>query len=275
MTQSSDARRKVRRIKNLPAMPAVVARLFKMLENPEAAQADVARLIGQDQALSAKTLRLANSPFFGYARKVSSISQALLVLGFDVVKGLVLTSGVSDLIRKSMKGLWEHSLAVAAASGVVARRLKYKDAEEMLLAGLLHDLGKVVLATEMPRETRAVIDRAAADGITFYEAERRMGDFDHGDVGAWLAEHWNLPPGLADPIEHHHQPERAENAPEAAAVVHLADLLVRALGIGFAGDSFVPPLSPAAWDLLKLSPKDWPGLLDELEPALASLGEFA
>jgi HD-like signal output (HDOD) protein len=265
------AKKEVRRIKNLPTVPGIVAKISRMVENPETSAAEVGRLISQDQVLSAKVLRMANSAFFGMSRKISSISQALVILGFDVVKGLVLTSSVFDMIQKSMAGLWEHSIGCAAASGAVAAILGRDDAEEILVAGLLHDLGKVVLALNLPEEMRLVQKKVASGPILFYEAENEVLDFDHCDLGQWLAEHWNLPESLAEPMRLHHRPEKAVLKPECVAIVHLADIVIRAKGFGHAGDALVPPISMVAWEALRLKKSDFLPILEALEPKLASL----
>ena len=269
------AKREVRRIKNLPTIPGIVAKISRLVENPETSAAEIGRLIAQDQVLSAKVLRMANSAFFGMSRKISSIAQALMILGFDVVKGLVLTSSVFDMIQRSMAGLWEHSIGCAAAAGAVAETLGRDDAEEILVAGLLHDLGKVVLALNLPDDLERVQEQTQAGRVFFYEAETAVLDFHHGEIGQWLAEHWNLPDNLAEPMRLHHNPERAVICPESTAIVHIADSIVRGWGFGYAGDALVPPISPAAWDFLGLKPSDFKTILGKLEPRLAHLGELS
>ncbi|MDR2368478.1 MAG: HDOD domain-containing protein [Deltaproteobacteria bacterium] len=264
-------KKEVRKIKNLPTVPGIVAKISRMVENPETSAAEVGRLISQDQVLSAKVLRMANSAFFGMSRKISSISQALVILGFEVVKGLVLTSSVFDMIQKSMTGLWEHSIGCAAASGAVATLLGREDAEEILVAGLLHDLGKVVLALNLPDEMRLILNKVASGDILFYEAENQLLDFDHSELGQWLAEHWNLPESLAEPMRLHHRPEKAVIKPECTAIVHIADIIVRAKGFGNGGDILVPPISMAAWEMLGLKKTDFLPILEILEPKLSSL----
>ncbi len=268
MADKAETKRQVKRIKNLPTLPGIVQKISKMVENPDTTPQQVGRLISQDQVLSAKVLRMANSAFFGMSRKISSITQALIVLGFDVVKGLVLSTSVFDMMKKTMDGLWEHSIGCAAAAGVVAGRMGRKDVEEILVAGLLHDLGKVVLALQLPEETARILAICKKKKASFYRVEKAVLDFTHCDVGMWLAEHWNLPFALAEPMCYHHQPERSRLAPEQAAIVHLANILVRAYGFGFSGDRFVPPLSRPAWQMLGLHPDDFEGILEELEPKL-------
>ncbi|MDR2350059.1 MAG: HDOD domain-containing protein [Deltaproteobacteria bacterium] len=268
------AKKEVRRIKNLPTVPGIVAKISRIVENPETSVNDVGRLISQDQVLSAKVLRMANSAFFGMSRKISSISQALVILGFEVVKGLVLTSSVFDMIQKSMAGLWEHSIGCAAASGVIASYLGRDDAEEVLVAGLLHDLGKVVLALNLPEEMKLVRDKVERENLYFYEAENLLLDFNHAEIGEWLAEHWNLPESLAEPMRLHHKPEKAVLKPEWTSIVHVADVIIRAKGFGNGGDAMVPSVSPAAWEILGLKKTDFLPILELLEPKLNSLKDL-
>ncbi|MFH1138060.1 MAG: HDOD domain-containing protein [Pseudomonadota bacterium] len=274
MAEKTEARKQVRRIKNLPTLPGIVQKISRMVENPETSSADVGRLISQDQVLSAKVLKMANSAFFGMSRQISSITQALIILGFDVVKGLVLSASVFEMMKKGMVGLWEHSIGCAAAAGVVAERLGRSDKEEVLVAGLLHDLGKLVLTLQLPEDSARVVALAREKKISFYEAERQLLDFTHGDVGLWLAEHWNLPDNLSEPMRFHHQPERARMAPEQTAIVHLANIIIRARGIGFSGDRYVPALSAQAWKLLGLKASDFGGILEDLEPKLLNLQDY-
>ena len=267
------AKREVKRIKNLPTVPGIVAKISRLVENPETSAAEVGRLITQDQVLSAKVLRMANSAFFGMSRTISSIAQALMILGFDVVKGLVLTSSVFDMIQKSMAGLWEHSIGCAAASGAVATVLGRDDAEEIMVAGLLHDLGKVVLALNMQEEMKLVKEKVEKDNILFYEAEIAVMDFHHGEIGLWLAEHWNLPDSLGEPMRLHHNPDRAVSFPESTAIVHIADIIIRGWGFGYGGDPLIPPVSMVSWEMLGLKTSDFKEILNILEPKLAALSD--
>jgi len=184
------------------------------------------------------------------SRKISSVTQALVILGFDVIKGLILTTSVFDMIKLSIVGLWEHSLGSAAAAKVIATKVGQPDVEEVSMAALLHDLGKVVLTVQLPPETRdQITGLVEKKKISFYEAENEVLGFNHTQVGLWLSEHWKLPQNLAEPMYYHHEPEKAKDAQRQTAIVHLANIVIRARGFGFGGDPFVPRLSPAAWDI--------------------------
>lgn len=271
----AEVKRNIQRIKNLPTLPPIVSKVAKMVENPETSTADVGKVIAQDQVLSARVLRMANSPFFGMSRKISSVTQGLVILGFDVIKGLVLTSSVFEMIQDSIVGLWEHSTGCAAAAKIIAGIVEQPDPEEVSVAALLHDLGKVVLTARMPKEdTARIMELVSEKRISFFEAERQALGFTHAEIGLWLAQHWKLPPTITEPMCLHHAPAKATAAPRQTAIVHLADIIIRARGFGSGGDPFVPPLSKTAWKLLELSTDDFDRILKELEPNLLSLADY-
>ncbi|MBW1710775.1 MAG: HDOD domain-containing protein, partial [Deltaproteobacteria bacterium] len=173
--EQTELKRSIQRIKNLPTLPPIVTKISKMVESPTTSSADVAKIIAQDQVLSAQILRLANSPFFGMSRKISSVTQALVILGFDVIKGLVLTSSVFEMMKQSIVGLWEHSLGSAATARVIASRVGQPDVEEVSVAGLLHDLGKVVLSVQLENNIRdEIVELVEKKKISRYEAENEV-----------------------------------------------------------------------------------------------------
>jgi len=268
----SEARKKVQLLKNLPTLPGMIEQISRAVESKRFSVADIGRLISRDQVLSAKVLKLANSAFFGFSRKVGSLTQALVLLGFDVVKGLILTSSVFDLMKHRAETLWLHSMGVATAASIIAAEIEFPEAEEASIAGLLHDLGKVVLRAHMPEDNEAIAALMAERGLSVREAEREVLGFDHSHIGQWLAESWKLPENLIDPIRWHHQPEGARNAPVVTAVVHLADHLTRAYGLGDGGDDWVPELDRAAMKRLNLSGPQLENIVDALCDKLSSVG---
>ena len=158
---SSIFKRKVEALENLPTLPGVVSKLSQMVESPTISTAQVGEMIGADQVLSAKVLRLINSAFFGFPGKISTVTHALVLLGFNAVKGLVLTASVFDIMATEMLHLWKHSLGVSLSAGIISRRLELKDTEEIIVAGLLHDIGKVALKVEGPDEYDLVAQEVA------------------------------------------------------------------------------------------------------------------
>jgi len=271
----TEARKKVQLLKNLPTLPGMIEQISRAVESKRFSVADIGRLISRDQVLSAKVLKLANSAFFGFSRKVGSLTQALVLLGFDVVKGLILTSSVFDLMKHRAEALWVHSMAVATVSSAIAAELEMAEAEEASIAGLLHDLGKVVLRAHMPEDNEEITRLVEAEGYRVREAEQAVLGFDHSHIGQWLAESWKLPENLIDPIRWHHQPESARVAPLATAVVHLADHLTRAYGLGDGADDWVPELSRAAVQRLGLDGRQLENIVDAVCERLVGVdGQF-
>ena len=250
---------------NLPTLPGILKKISKMTENRETSAADVAEVISTDQVLSAKVLRLVNSPVYGFPGRISSITHAVVLLGFNVVKGMVLGTAVFDSIGAHGRGLWEHSLGCAIVSRRLARDLKLAEVEEVMIAGLLHDLGKVVLSYLFPEQYELAVDLAMARKCHIGEAEREVFGIDHTRVNRWMAEQWHFPERLSDPIVYHHIPLRSRNSASATAVVHLADILARGMGYGFPGDMAMPELNQEAFHMLRLSFEQLDRVLEDSE----------
>jgi len=260
-------RRRVERLRELPTLPAIVQRVVDALDRPDSGHAEAAALIETDQVLTAQLLRVANSAFYGLSGKIASVGQALTVLGTTVARSLVYSTSILDL-RIELRGFWEHSVGTAVAAGTLARHLGLPHPEEVAGAGLLHDLGKVVLYRQAPAAFATVLERAASEGVRFGEAERALFGVDHAEIAGWLLGRWRVPSRLLEPVVFHHTPERAPTAPVETAVVHVANTLVRAYGYGFGGDRRLPAIAPSAWDRLRLGARDLDHLVTAFETEL-------
>lgn len=272
--EGRELRKKLDLVNNLPTLPGVVQKIRTMVDSPTISAVDVGRVISSDQVLSARVLKLINSAFYGFPGRISSVSHGIVLLGFNVVKGLVLTASVFDMMAERMVGLWEHSLGTAITSLILARRVNHPEPEELFVAGLLHDIGKVVINV-MIEDEAAEINKLVEEGeLTKFEAEKAILGVTHATVGGWLCEKWNLPWSLTEPLSLHHAPHLARRAPERASIVHLADLLVRASGFGFAGDLFVPQLDKRAWEILQLDLAAIDEVIEEMEAEFLSAEKF-
>lgn len=264
-------RRKIKAIKSLPTLPAVAQKVNKMAENDKTSANQLGSIISTDQAISGRVLRLVNSSFYGFPGRISSISNAILLLGFDVVKSLIISVSVFEMMEKGIIGLWEHSLGCAIASRIIAKRIKGCDPEEISVAGLLHDIGKVVVSIQLSENYDDIKKLIREQKIIFYEAEKQVLDLTHEDIGGWLAESWNLPVGLQETISYHHQPLKAQKAKLQTAIVHVADFLTRSVGFGSGGDPWIPPLNHRAWERLGLSVQALQEIICELNDELETL----
>jgi HD-like signal output (HDOD) protein len=246
-------KRQIEKMGELPTLPHVVQKIVLMSNRSDTSAEDLGKIIEKDQVLAAKVLKLANSPFYGFPARIASVSHAVVVLGLNVVKGLTLGATAFDMMKAAgMEELWRHSLGVAMMAHILAARAGMKNPEELFAAGLLHDLGKVVLQAKLP-ELGAQIERtfAQSDGSRT-QVEQEVLGLTHADMAGWLGDMWHLPITLKDPMMFHHQPVLARDAEAQTAVVHVADVLVKAMGCGDAGDNLVPPLNQKAWQLMHL-----------------------
>jgi len=251
-------KRRVDALKNLPTFPESVVRINQIITQigPKESVRMIADAIETDPVLCARILRLVNSAFYGVSGAMVTIFDALLMLGLDIVKGLILSTTVSDVFagrNAALNGLWEHSYGAAVAAGALGKTLGLPKVEEISAAALMHDIGKMVLASQLQDEYRAVVAHAVERRITVRQAEWHLLGVTHDEIGHWLVLRWKLPASLAEPIARHHEPTKAGKFTDAAAVVHIADLMIRGYGFGFAGDRVMPAMDDGAWRHLSLT----------------------
>jgi putative nucleotidyltransferase with HDIG domain len=259
---------KVEGINTLPTLPKVLKQILSLIENPRISLGEISKFISNDPVLTAKVLKMVNSPVYGFPGRISSVNQAVVLLGLNVIKGLLLGVTVFELMQKAMTGLWEHSVGCAVTARLMAIKKGLKEPEEVTVCGLLHDLGKVILVLQYPELYEKTMKTARVQGVSVSEVERDYFGTIHSTVGTWMAQKWNFPKMLIDVIQNHHKPSLAKQAPVETAIVHLSDILVRGRGFGFAGDNQMPPLDVAAWDRIGLSEKEIKELLEEMEDSM-------
>jgi len=252
-------RDKVKTIINLPALPSIAMEVVEMVDNPRTSASQLGKIISSDQALTAKVLKIANSPFYGFPKKISTIDFAIIVLGFDALKEIVISiSLVSSLQKKSdayfdSKTFWDHAIATGVIARKIARDLSYRISGEVFVGGLLHDMGVSVMHRYFNAEYRRIVDIARESELTFSEAEESVLGVTHAEIGSWLAERWNLPDHLAEAILHHNAPSKAEMNPELVSIIHCADVVSsRISGQQAVFDKGID-FEPAALERLQLS----------------------
>ena len=223
----------IENIKELPTLPTVVAQVMMTLSQPTSSARDLERLVANDQSIAARLLKLANSAFYGLPGKVTSLGRAITLLGFNTVRSLVLTIGVIDKFSGSSGGrffdrgeFWEHSLAVATSSKLLSIKDPSINPDEAHIAGLLHDVGKIVLDSIMPQKLQKAMELVHTKGIYTLVAEEQIIGITHDEVGAIVAEKWRFPEFLREAIAYHHKPYDAPNFPEMAQLVALSNEIV-------------------------------------------------
>ena len=255
---------KILAIKDLPTLPPVLDQITKMIEDEHSTPKQIAEIIAKDQVLSAKVLKMVNSPVYGFPRRINTIQHALVLLGFNVIKGIIISTTVFDVMSQAMVGLWEHSLGCATISKIIAEEVGLKDPEEFAVAGLLHDIGKVVIAIQLPEEKEKIGKLVVEEDISFFEAEKKVLGFAHDRVNSWLADHWNLPLQTKVALTYHHNPGSAEFYQEFAKVVHVADFITKVLELGNSGDDQLHELSKKDFLDLGLSFKKLAKIMDRV-----------
>ncbi len=266
--------RVIKETKSLPTLPGIITKLNTLSANNKASIQEMARVVSSDQVLSARVLRLVNSPSYGFYR-VSTISNALILLGVDVVKSLALSSSIFEIMEKTVVGLWEHSLGAGVASNIIARRLNLPECEEISTAGLLHDIGKVIIKIKFTEEYEDIFAMRQEQKLSQLDCERQVLGTDHAEIGGWLAKSWFLPDKLVEPIACHHDVERSTGHQIKTAVVHLADVLIKASGFGSSGEDDVPSIQPVAWQRLGISDEMLAQIVEELEDKLIEVRNFS
>jgi putative nucleotidyltransferase with HDIG domain len=267
-------RSQIEQIDTLPTIPGILRKLLVVIENPKISLTEIGNFIQNDHVLTSRVLKMVNSPIYGFPGRISSVQQALILLGLNVVRGLLLGVSVFEVMQKSMVGLWEHSLGCAVTARIIAKKKNIPEPEEISVSALLHDIGKVVLILRFKDEYEKVVKEAESKNMLIMEAEKEIFGITHAESGAWVAKKWNFPVSLVEVIEYHHKPSLSKIVTVQTAIVHLSDILTRSVGFGFAGDNYVPAINPAAWELLELSEADLRGIIDEMDHTLQDAGDF-
>ncbi len=226
----------VDKIQNLPTPPIVFTQITKVINNPNTSAYEIGAIISEDPALTAKVLKLTNSSFYGIPRTITNVKQAIVILGMDAIKSLVISASVFDSFSKdkaldnqNLEDFWRHSLSVAFMAKIISRLRKLSSLQEAEIAfsgGLLHDLGKLIIISNLSEE-HSKIKQLLENQPTMSEinAEENILQFTHADLGSYMAAKWNLPEEICNAIMNHHSEQSMQNDIQAATI-HLADYLV-------------------------------------------------
>jgi putative nucleotidyltransferase with HDIG domain len=269
------------RIAELPFSP-VATKILELARDDRAGARDIAKIIAQDQAFTARLLRIANSPYYGQARTVTTVQQAVPILGVDTISSLALalfsfTSYADDMdARLTLREIWEHSIGSAIWSRQIANHIGHAAAEETFVAGLLHDMGKALLHRFFKSEFLKAVEVAEREGIDLHAAERRIFGTDHAAAGAAVATRWHLPPVLARAIEYHHNPlalpeDVDDSTRKTVVIVHVSDALAEGFEIGRAVETDPALLNDALWAYLGV---DFDACQELLDNVMEEVSEF-
>lgn len=260
MSASANLEEIIERVGDLPAVPEVVSEVLSLTENLNVDLPVIAEVIQKDPALSAKVLRISNSPYYGMRQYVGTLKLALVILGVREVRNIVLGISVFDALRNKeiesllAEGFWRHSFLVAALCKRFGEHLRLALHGEDFITGLLHDIGKLVLMRQFPDEYPKIYSDGGGRGQDLCAVETRVLSFTHADAAAALATRWNFPQTLIDGLLLHHPKDtiglRQAKDPELAAVVRIANLAARKEAGYLEGTGRMPVNDPEAWDII-------------------------
>ncbi|MBN1809871.1 MAG: HDOD domain-containing protein [Planctomycetes bacterium] len=281
-----EAHRLVEGIDALPTLPSIVARVNELVQDPSTSAADLNAVISRDLVLSGRLLKLVNSSMYGFPRKIANVTHAVVILGFNTVRNVVLSSFVLDAFDAKdlpfgYRDFWVHSVAVATAASGLLQPFSHKEADDGFICGLLHDIGKVVMHQYARERFAEVLEVVKTEDSLLVEAETKVLGYNHADVGGILLDQWHLPTHIVQGVSRHHTEARGQAPGEDAAAygrlaagVHVADILVRALLIGSGGDKQIPRLSHEALGALGIGLDDIPLTLEHASDNMSRIQGF-
>ncbi len=267
------------------SLPLIYERLTAVINHPRSSIADITRIISEDQGLSSRLLKLANSPLFGYFSRIESIGMAATIIGTQQLQALALAVSVMEVFAGiseepvSMRSFWRHSIACASIAKALATYRREANVERIFAAGLLHDVGRLVMCSTIPEVVYEMIVTSRERETLLADTEKSRLGFTHADLGGALLEKWNIPVSITEPVACHHSPLNASKFSTDAAFVHLADIICTALEIGNSGEHYVHPLDASAWESMNIPVAALGVIIRQVRPQLAEtltiLGESA
>jgi response regulator RpfG family c-di-GMP phosphodiesterase len=256
---------------NLSTLPSIYHSAMALISDPKSTKSDLVKLLKSDQAIVAKILRIVNSALFSFSRKVVAIEDAIPLLGLNEIQNIVISVFVIDTFGKQksavfdMSEFWKHSLCCAIISKLLAHRNKAQVSEEYFTAGLLHDIGKLVLNQLFPKELNHVIELTNTKTISFRNAERKVFGQPHTYVGKYLLLRWKIPDFLAEAVAYHHWPSDSKLNPVLTSTVQMADMFTHMLKIGSSGENTIPRFDEFALKNLDISLFEIEALVSKIE----------
>jgi HD-like signal output (HDOD) protein len=268
-------KRLIDQMETVYSLPLIYERLTSVINHPRSSIADITSIISEDQGLTSRLLKLANSPLFGHFSKIDTIGMAATIIGTQQLQALALAVSVMEVFTGipeklvCMKSFWRHSIACGTVARALATYRREANVERVFAAGILHDVGRVVMCGAIPELVNETVIKSCNEKLLLFSAEESRLGFTHAAVGGGLLTKWRIPMSIAEPVACHHAPSTAEKFPLEAALIHIADIICHALALGFTDECFVPTLEPAAWERLDIPAASLATIVKQVEPQLA------
>jgi len=271
--QTIEQKMVINKIKSLPTLPQVFYRIIELIDSPDSSASDLERVVHQDPSIAAKVLKVVNSPLFTFGKQCVDLHQAIVRLGFETLKSVVLsvsifrlTPGRSSMSVFSREDFWRHSIGAGEAARLAAKTIRYANADGAYLIGLIHDIGKVVLDFFFALEYERVGQRIIQNKHTIIQAEQDVMGIDHSIVGGWLADEWKFPQQLKAGILYHHSPSRAPHQFRVqAALAAIGNYVARKAHFGSGGDTIDPAFPGDIANMTEFSSLDFDIILGQFD----------
>ena len=275
-----DAERIVTNVLKVAALPAVAIKFSEAIKNPLTSNQDLENIVSEDSALAAKVLMVANSALFNFPSKIDTISKAVTIIGHKQLSELILSCSIVAMFKDipqdviDMDMFWRHSIAVATAARILSASRRDQNIEKYFTAGLLHDVGKLIIFVEAPKYALEVITKCAETNELMHKVEKSVLGFDHAKLGAMLLKKWKLPEDIVSSVYYHHMPSVSSGDIVSPSIIHIADIISHSLEFGFSGEMFVPTLNKKAWDALGLDIDILSSVIEQLHVQHAEAVKF-
>lgn len=244
---------------NLASLPDIYFKISHLVNDPHSSAADIGHAIEQDAPLSARLLKIVNSPYYGFPSSIDTISRAITIIGTQDLRDLILATTAIGAFSKmdseliSMERFWRHNLYCAVTGRILAQHRHVKNTERLFVGGLLHDIGSLIMYQSIPILCNEALQRTRSQGTPLHIAEKEIIGFSHADVGAALIRKWNLPESLAEVVQYHHEPYLAMKHKEDVATIHIANYIANSIDEESNRSGNITPVDPRAWETTGLS----------------------